>query len=225
MVQAMATSRKLRGRVREELWLRGAINHTRKNTASRHSNKLGLTRPSEVIALSNEEGSLVKLLCAIAFALIPFAAPAQSPDSSLLAALCADDYFEDAAGQCSTMHADQITIESILAKHGVIIIREAEDEIVSFRPGDPDDIPVSSIRPRNEGAAVDESIPTDDESTGDATIVQSAASTQIMATEATLERHDETMGEADDVAIPGPNGARHVAEGAIEPGDENRTVE
>jgi hypothetical protein len=215
----------LRGRVREELWLRSAINHTRKNTASQRRNKHALTRPSELSSFSNEEGSLVKLLCAIAFALIPFAGPAQSLDSSLLAALCADDYFEDSAGQCSTIHAHEITIESILEKYGVIIIRDTDDEIAIFHPSDPDDVPVSSIRPRNEGAAVDYSILTDDESTGDATIVESAASTQIMATEATLERHDETIREADEVAITGPNGAKNVADGAIERGDENRTVE
>ena len=65
----------------------------------------------------------------------------------------------------------------------------------------------------------------DDEPTGDATIVESATSTQVMATEATLERHDETIREADEVAITGPNGARHVADSAIERGEENRTVE
>ena len=167
----------------------------------------------------------MKLLCAIAFVLIPFAAPAQSLDSSLLAALCADDYFEDSAGQCSTIHADKITIESILEKYGVIIVRDTDDEVAVLRPSDPDDVPVSSIRPRNEGAAVDDSILADDEPTGDATIVESATSTQVMATEATLERHDETIREADEVAITGPNGARHVADSAIERGEENRTVE
>jgi hypothetical protein len=48
----------------------------------------------------------VKLLYAMAFALFPLAAPAQSPDTSLLTALCNDDYFEDTAGQCKSLTLD-----------------------------------------------------------------------------------------------------------------------
>lgn len=45
----------------------------------------------------------MKLLYAFAFALFPLAAPAQALDPSLLTALCHDDYFEDTAGQCSSV--------------------------------------------------------------------------------------------------------------------------
>jgi hypothetical protein len=56
----------------------------------------------------------VKLLYAVAFAFFPLAAPAQTLDSSLLTALCHDDYFEDTAGQCRAMSAGEIqTIEAI----------------------------------------------------------------------------------------------------------------
>jgi hypothetical protein len=49
------------------------------------------------------EGIPVKLLYAFAFALFPLAALAQALDPSLLTALCHDDYFEDTAGQCSSV--------------------------------------------------------------------------------------------------------------------------
>ena len=74
----------------------------------------------------------MKLLYAIAFAFFPLAATAQTVDSSLLSALCHDDYFEDTTGQCITMATHQITIESILEKYGMIITRDTDDEIANF---------------------------------------------------------------------------------------------
>lgn len=64
----------------------------------------------------------MKLLYAMAFALFPLVAPAQTLDSSLLTALCHDDYFEDTAGQCSSISSDEgITDEAIGEKYGAIV--------------------------------------------------------------------------------------------------------
>jgi hypothetical protein len=77
----------------------------------------------------------VKLLYAIALSLFPIsaagAAPAQSPDMSLLSALCSDDYYEDTAGDCSTISAGEVfTLEAILKKYGAIITRDTDDEVL-----------------------------------------------------------------------------------------------
>jgi hypothetical protein len=80
----------------------------------------------------SERTTPLKVLYALVFVLLPFAAPAQSLDSSLVAALCHDDYFEDTTGQCITMATHQITIESILEKYGMIITRDTDDEIANF---------------------------------------------------------------------------------------------
>src|SRR5712671_1794286 len=97
------------------------------------------------------EGTQVKLLYAIAFALFPLAAPAQTLDSSLLTALCQNDYFEDAAGQCSSASADEgITVEAILENYGAIPTRDTDDEIAIFGLTDPEEVPVGSIQLRHE---------------------------------------------------------------------------
>jgi hypothetical protein len=93
----------------------------------------------------------VKLFAAIAFALFPMtapvAAPAQSPDVTLLTALCQDDYYEDTTGRCASISAGELlTVEAILELNGVAII---DDEFVVFLD-DTDDTPVGSILPRNE---------------------------------------------------------------------------
>jgi hypothetical protein len=57
----------------------------------------------------------VKLFAAIAFALFPMtapvAAPAQSPDVTLLTPLCQDDYYEDTAGRCADIYASEVLTE------------------------------------------------------------------------------------------------------------------
>jgi len=92
----------------------------------------------------------VKLLYAIAFAFFPLAtsiaAPAQSPDITLLTALCWDDYYEDTAGQCSAISAAEVlTIEAVIAKYAV-----TDDELLFLLEDDPEDTPVGSIEPRSE---------------------------------------------------------------------------
>ena len=161
----------------------------------------------------------MKILYAIAFVLFPLAAPAQSLDSSLLAALCADDYFEDTSDQCRTIAIRQISLESILEKYGVII---ADDEIAFFSPSDPGDVPVGSIEPRNEGPTEKRSIFVDDE-TVEGSAEQSTGPAQIIAAELTAEEDENILG-ADEVAMTGPS-ALHTPAGAIRQSDENRTVE
>jgi len=70
----------------------------------------------------------VKLLCTIiALALSPLAAHAQTPDSSLLLALCQADYSEDAAAQCSAIYTGEVvTIEAILERYGAVVARDAK---------------------------------------------------------------------------------------------------
>ena len=159
----------------------------------------------------------MKLLCAIAFALLPLAASAQTLNSSLLTGLCYDDYFEDTAGQCNPISADEVlTIEAMLEKYGAIITRDTDDEIAVFYLTDPEDIPVGSVQAWNDSPTAEYSTRTDEESTADAVVEQSATSAQIITTESPALR-GETVFEADDV-FTGPSAARKpaVAAGAAE---------
>jgi hypothetical protein len=160
----------------------------------------------------------VKLLYTIAFAVFfpaaPVTSPAQSLDLSLLSALCSDDYYEDTAGRCTAISAGELlTVEAILAKYGVIIASDTDDEVIVFYLDDLDDIPVGLIAPRNEDLTEDKSC------------VEPANEQETIASRViTLEPASEIVGEAaDDVAATGPT-ARRVSETA-EPVDENRTIE
>jgi hypothetical protein len=89
----------------------------------------------------------MKLLYAVAFTLFPLAALAQSPDASLLTALCHDDHFEDTAGQCKALTAkEDFTLEAIVAQYGEVISSDADDESV-FYLTDPEEVPLGAIRP------------------------------------------------------------------------------
>jgi hypothetical protein len=159
----------------------------------------------------------VKLVRVIAFAVFfvaaPMAPPALSLDLPLLSAQCTDDYYEDADGQCDALSAGEVlTIEAILAKYGVIITERTDDEIIAFYLDDLDDMPVGSIRPRNEDA-----VPTDDEPANEQ--VDTIASRIII-----VDMPFETGGEAaDDISSTGPSAQTIPV--AAEPIDENRTIE
>ena len=154
----------------------------------------------------------MKLIYAIAFAVsfvaAPVASPAQSRDLPLPSAQCTDDYYEDADGQCDALSAGEVlTIEAILARYGIIITGRTDDEIIAFYLDDLDDMPVGSIRPRNEDA-----VPTDDPANEPDTI----ASRIII-----VEPPSETGGEAaDDITTTGPS-AQSIPV-AAEPVDDNR---
>src|SRR5262249_16704984 len=95
----------------------------------------------------------VKLLCALAFAVFPLAAPMAAPapssDLALLSVLCQDDYYEDTAGQCTAISAAaSATLEEVLDKYAALI---TEDELAALLD-DPEEMSVGSIRPRGESA-------------------------------------------------------------------------
>ena len=156
----------------------------------------------------------MKLVRVIAFAVFfvaaPVASPAQSLDLPLPSAQCTDEYCEDAADQCGAISGGEVvTIEAILAKYGVIITERTDDEIIAYYPDDLDEMPVGSIRPRNEDA-----VPTDDEPANEQ--VDTIASRIII-----VEPPSETGGEAaDDIATTGPSAQSIPA--AAEPVDDNR---
>jgi hypothetical protein len=156
----------------------------------------------------------VKLVRVIAFAVFfvaaPVASPAQSLDLPLLSAQCTDDYYEDADGQCDALSAGEVlTIEAILAKYGVVITGDTDDEVIVFLFDDPEDMPVGSIRPRNEDA-----VPTDDDPSNEQ--LDTIASKIII-----VDPPSEIDGEAtDDIATTGPS-AQSIPV-AAEPVDDNR---
>ena len=136
--------------------------------------------------------------------------PAQALDLPLLSAQCTDDYYEDADGQCDALSAGEVlTIEAILARYGIISTGRTDDEIIAFYLDDLDDMPVGSIRPRNEDA-----VPTDDEPANEQ--VDTIASRIII-----VDPPSETGGEAaDDITTTGPS-AQSIPV-AAEPVDDNR---
>jgi hypothetical protein len=171
------------------------------------------------------EGSPLKLLYAIALSFFPIsapaAAPAQSPDMSLLSALCSDDYYEDTAGDCSTISAGEVfTLEAILEKYSAIITRDTDDEIVVFYLTDLEDIPVGSIYPRSESPTAENAIGTEDESSAETGTEQDSIASQVVAAESPLEQVDEA---ADEVATTGPTALSIPTSPG--PVDDNRAIE
>ena len=155
----------------------------------------------------------MKLLYAIASALFcvaaPVAAPAQSLDLSLMSALCSDDYYEDAAGQCGVI----FTIEAILAKYGVDIT-DTDEQVIVLYLDDLEDTPVGSILPRHEDA-----VSTDEKTNTEFTNEQETIASRVIVLEAPSAIGGE---DADDVTTTGPTARRIPA--PAEPVDD-RTVE
>ena len=156
----------------------------------------------------------MRLIYAIAFAVffvaVPMGSPARSLDLPVPSAQCTDDYHKDAVGQCDALSAGEVlTIEAILARYGIIITGRTDDEIVAFYLKDLDDMPVGSIRPRNEDA-----VPTDDNPSNEQ--LDTIASRIII-----VDPPSETGGEAaDDITTTGPS-AQSIPV-AAEPVDDNR---
>jgi hypothetical protein len=162
----------------------------------------------------------VKLVRVIAFAVFfvaaPVASPAQSLDLPLLSAQCTDDYYEDADGQCDVLSAGEVlTIEAILAKYGVVITGDTDDEVIVFLFDDPEDMPVGSIQPRNEDGA-----PTDDKANAAPANEQETIASRVIVLVAPSEISSEV---ADDVATTGSTARRIPA--AAEPVEDTRTIE
>src|SRR5262245_45979633 len=171
------------------------------------------------------EGTQVKLLYAIAFVLLPLAAPAQTLDSSLLTALCHDDYFENAAGRCSSISADEgLTVEAILEKYGAIVARGTDEESAIFYLTDPEDVPVGSIQSGHESPDDEYAILRDDDSRVDSTIEQSTITAQIITTEPPIAKFDDAVLDADEVETSGPTAAHTPASTSVTV-EDNQTIE
>ena len=153
--------------------------------------------------------NLVRVIAfAVFFVAAPVASPAQSLDLPLPSAQCTDEYCEDAADQCGAISGGEVvTIEAILAKYGVIITERTDDEIIAYYPDDLDEMPVGSIRPRNEDAG-----PTDEK-------FEAAQQETIMSRVVTPDAQSEIDVEAvDDITTTGPAARRIPA--AIGAADE-----
>ena len=167
----------------------------------------------------------MKLLYAIALSFFPIsapaAAPAQSPDMSLLSALCSDDYYEDTAGDCSVICAGKVfTLKAVLEKYGAIITRDTDDEIVVFYLTDPEDIPAGSIYPRGESPTAENAIGTEDKSSAETATEQDFIASQVVTAEWPLKQVDEA---AEQVATPGPTAwGIPTSPGPV---DDNRAIE
>src|SRR5262245_57587884 len=143
----------------------------------------------------------------------PVAAPAQSPDLSLMLALCTDDYYEDTAGQCGVISA--VGEIFILTQYGVVIAGDTDEDVIVLYLDDLEDTPVGSTQPRNEDAVV-----TDDKPNAEPANEQETIASRVIV----LEAPSATGGEdADDVATTDPTARRIPA--AAEPVDDHRTIE
>jgi hypothetical protein len=162
----------------------------------------------------------VKLRCAMALAVFsvaaPVASPAQSLDLSLMSALCSDDDYEDTAGQCGATAAGEVlTNEAIVAKYGVVITGDTDEEVIVLYLDDLEDTPVGSIEPRNEDA-----VSTDEKSKAEPAKEQETIASRVIM----LEPPSAIGGKvADDVATTGPTARRIPA--AAEPVEDTRTIE
>jgi hypothetical protein len=155
--------------------------------------------------------------------LFPLAAPAQTPDSSPLTALCQDDCYEDTSGQCSAICAGgELTIEALLERYGAVLIaRDADEEIAGAFLADPEDIPVGSINPPSEIPAAEHAILTDENSGTDPTVELDTVASHIVTPETQLQTSAE--GE-DEIVVTGPI-ARRIPAVATEPIPDNLAVE
>jgi hypothetical protein len=157
----------------------------------------------------------VKLLYALASALFcvaaPVAAPAQSPDLSLISALCSDDYYEDTAGQCSVISADGEIF--ILTQYGIVIAGDTDEDVIVLYLDDLEDTPVGSIQPRNEDA-----VATDHKTNAEPVDEQKTIASRVIVLEAPSAIGGE---DADDVATTGPTAPSVPA--AAEAVDDRKT--
>jgi hypothetical protein len=159
----------------------------------------------------------VKFLCALASALfcvaLPVAAPAQSPDLSLISALCSDDYYEDTAGQCSVISADGEIF--ILTQYGIVIAGDTDEDVIVLYLDDLEDTPVGSIPPRKEDA-----VTTADKANAEPVSEQETMASRVIVLEAPSAIGGEV---ADGVATTDPTARRIPA--AVEPVEDTRTIE
>src|SRR5262245_15268444 len=184
-----------------------------KNTARRKLNRKRLLTQLRESAASQQWRLRVKFLYVTAFALFcvaaPVAAPAQSPDLSLMSALCSDDYYEDTAGQCGDISADGEIF--IFTKYGIVITGDTDEDVIVLYLDDLEDTPVGSIQPRNDV-------------TGDKPNAEPANGQETIASRVIVLEAPSAIGseDADEVATTGatarsvPAAAEAVDDGKIE---------
>ena len=162
------------------------------------------------------EGSPVKLLYAVVFTSFPLAAPAQTQDPSILAAVCNDDHCDDAIQGSA---AEVFSIEAILEKYCAAVTRNTDDEVAFLN--DPEDMPVGSIEPPTEIPAAEHAIWTDDDLCANRAVEEGTIASQIITPEPALEKVSE---DANDIETTGPT-TRPIPAVAAAPIDESPTIE
>ena len=161
----------------------------------------------------------MRLLYAVAFALFPLAAPAQTLDPPTLAAVCNDDHCDDSGNQGLTISAgDVLSIEAILEKYSTVVTRDTDDEIAVVFTSDPDNSSVGSIHPHSASPTAEHAILADDDcgdnepAGGRATVAS-----QLVTPPPQLE---SVTGDIDDVATTGPTAGRIPAVAATSVNDD-----
>jgi hypothetical protein len=163
----------------------------------------------------------VRLLYAVAFALFPLAAPAQTLDPPTLAAVCNDDHCDDSGNQGLTISADDVlSIEAILEKYGAAVVRDTDDELAGVFTSDPESLSVGSI---NHAAipVAEHAILLEDDCGDEPTSGRDTIASHIASPEPQLER---VADDADDVATTGPTG-KYIPAVAVAPVDDDATIE
>jgi hypothetical protein len=110
--------------------------------------------------------------------------------------------------------AQVLTIEAIVAKYGVVITGDTDEEVIVLYLEDLEDMPVGSIEPRNEDA-----VSTDEKSKAEPVKEQETIASRVVM----LEPPSAIGGEVADDATTGPTARRIPA--AAEPVDDTRTIE
>jgi hypothetical protein len=164
------------------------------------------------------EGSPVKLLYAVVFALFPLAAPAQTQDPSILAAVCNDDHCDDSIQGSA---AEVFSIEAILDEYCAVVTCNTEDEVATVFLNDPEDVPVGSIEPPTVIPAAEHAIWTDDDLCANRAVEEGTIASQIITPEPALEKISE---DANDIETTGPT-TRPIPAVVAAPIGESPTIE
>ena len=160
----------------------------------------------------------MKLLYAVVFALFPLAAPAQTQDPSILAAVCNDDHCDDSIQGSA---AEVFSIEAILDEYCAVVTCNTEDEVATVFLNDPEDVPVGSIEPPTVIPAAEHAIWTDDDLCANRAVEEGTIASQIITPEPALEKVSE---DANDIETTGPT-TRPIPAVVAAPIGESPTIE
>ena len=160
----------------------------------------------------------MKLLYAVVFALFPLAAPAQTQDPSILAAVCNDDHCDDFIQGSA---AEVFSIEAILDEYCAVVTCNTEDEVATVFLNDPEDVPVGSIEPPTVIPAAEHAIWTDDDLCANRAVEEGTIASQIITPEPALEKVSE---DANDIETTGPT-TRPIPAVVAAPIGESPTIE